>query len=112
MCDEMTLAANIIGTLKLTGMVSGGYLGYCYGNKLKKWCCDTFPTVNHYNNEYISKSLKKSQLSEETMFGLFGCFSGILIGFNIWPVSIPVTINKVVNDYPKEFTKIKKFIKD
>lgn len=112
MCEEMSLAMNIISGLKIAGMISGGYTGYQYGDDLKKWVCCSFPSIKRYHNEYVSVKFKKSQIRENTLFNLIGCFSGILGGFYIWPVSIPIMIYQMAEDYPDEIKKLKKFIKD
>ena len=112
MCEEMSLAVNILCGLKLVGMASGGYIGYRYGDRMKNWCCSTFPRVDYYSKEYIDPHFKKSQVSEETVFNLIGCLSGVLSGFYAWPVSIPVAIYRVVEDYPEEMKKIKELIKN
>lgn len=108
----MSLASNILCGLKLIGMASGGYIGYMYGDRVKKWCCDNSSTAKQYHETYISKHFKKSQIPEKTMFDLVGCLSGVLGGFYIWPVSIPVMIFRIAEDYPNEIKKFKKFIKD
>ena len=112
MCDEMSLASNIMCGLKIAGMISGGYIGYRYGDKMKNWCCDNIPTFKRYHSQYIPHHFKKSQISESTMFNLVGGFSGVLGGFYLWPVAIPVVMYHVAEDYPDEIKKIRKFIKD
>lgn len=111
MCEDMSIATNLICGLRLAGMISGSYLGYRYGDKIKTWCCG-FPSVGHYHKEYIYKHFKKSQIPENTMFNLIGCFSGILGGFYAWPLSIPMMFYQVAEDNPDEFKKLKNFFKE
>lgn len=108
----MSLAVNILNVLKITGMISGGYIGYRYGDKMKNWCCNNIPTIRHYHSRYIPQHFKKSQISELTMFNLIGGFSGVLVGFYLWPIAVPVTLYNLAEDYPDEIKKIKKYIKD
>lgn len=108
MCDnDMSIASNVICGLRLIGMVSGGYIGYRYGDRAKKYCCDKFPVIKRYHTDYVSSHFKKSQLSENTMFNMIGSFTGILGGFYAWPVAIPVMIYRTAEDYPQEIKKIK-----
>lgn len=108
----MSIAENLICCLKIAGMVSGGYVGYCYGSKVKQWSCKRFPLLKKYNDTYIVDSFKDSQLSEDTTFNMIGSLTGVLGGFYAWPVAIPMMVYRVSEDYPEEIEKIKKFIKD
>jgi hypothetical protein len=108
----MSLASNIICGLKLSGLISGGYIGYRYGDKMKNLLCNNISTIKYYHSYYISSHFKRSQISESTMFNLIGGFSGVLIGYHIFPISIPLFLYICAEDYPEEFKKIKKFIKD
>jgi hypothetical protein len=108
----MSLASNILCGFKIIGMTSGGYIGYKYGNEFKKWCYKNSTFINRYYNLYLSGKFRGSQIPESMLFNLIGCLSGVLIGFYIWPVSIPVSISSIADDYPEEFKKIRKFIRD
>lgn len=106
------VATTILTGLKLTGMISGSYVGYRYGDCIKKWCCERSQRINDYHKEYVYYRFKKSQIRENTIFNMIGCFTGILGGYYIWPIFIPIMIYQIAEDYPDEFKKIKKFIKD
>lgn len=112
MYEEMSFASNIMCMLRIAGMISGGYIGYRYGDQMKNWCCNNIPTFKHYHNQYIPHHFKKSQISEPTMFNLVGGFSGILGGYYGWPIAVPILIYHIAEDYPDEIKKIKKFIKN
>lgn len=106
----MSYATSIISGLELIGMVSGGYIGFKYGNFLKEECCKKFPTIDYYRKEYISPRFKNSKISENTMFNMFGTFLGIFGGYKLWFFSIPIMGGKTINDNPEEYDKIKKFL--
>jgi hypothetical protein len=108
MCEEMSIALNILHGLKLTGLVSVGYIGYRYGDVAKKWCCKNIPKFGSFHKDHIETIFTTSQTTEKTTFNLVGLFSGILTGFYIWPIAIPSMVYQISEDYPEEIKKIKK----
>ena len=105
----MSLSLNIIYGLELAGIVSGCYVGYKYGDVLKKTVCHKYPFVEKYRRDYLEDKFKHSQISEKNMFDMIGAFSGILLGYRGWFITIPILVYKASEDYPDEVVKIKKF---
>lgn len=106
----MSLSISIISGLELFGMVSGGYIGYKYGNQMKDMCCKKYPVVDKFRKDYIVNRFKTSQISETTMFNMIGSLVGVFGGYRIWFVTIPVIVYQLTEDYPEEYKKIKKFV--
>jgi hypothetical protein len=111
MCENISLATKIIYNLQLIGLISGGYIGYRYGYKIKNLCCDTFSTFKFYYDKYIVNKFESSQISENTTFNLIGCCFGLLGGFYAYPFIIPITIFQLAEDYPTTFNNLKDYIK-
>lgn len=103
-------ASTIIGALQLTGMASAGFLGSKYGNKMKLACFNTFPSIKSSYESRMPK-FKNKHLSEENMFNMIGCLGGIAVGYYVWPVTIPVTIVYLSQEYSQEIDRAKKYFK-
>ena len=108
----MAIANNIINYLRLSGIVSGGYMGFVYGNRVKDWVCDNSQTMKYYHNQYVLNQFNKSHMSEETLFNLIGCFSGIICGHKFWPIVVPIALYRLSDEYPDEIENIKRLIRD
>lgn len=106
----MSYATSIISGLELIGMISGSYIGYRYGNIIKESCCKKYPVIEKYRKEYLSEKFKKSQISETTMFNMVGSLIGVLSGYKVWFITIPILACQITEDYPDEYKKFKKFI--
>lgn len=101
----------IISGLELVGMVSGGYIGYRYGNRSKDYVCKKYPVAERYRKEYISDKFKKSQISEPTMFNMVGSLMGMLGGAKAWFFVIPALTYQIAEDYPDKYKEVKKWFK-
>lgn len=106
----MSYAIGIISGLEIIGMISGAYVGYKYGNKVKDSCCKNYPVVERYRKDYIVDKFKKSQISEETMFNMIGSLVCVFGGYKAWFIAIPVLTYQVIEEYPEEYKKFKNFI--
>lgn len=105
----MSISTGIISSLELLGMVSGGYIGYKYGNQIKDSICKKYPVAEKFRKDYIVNRFKNSQISETTMFNMVGSFIGIFGGYRVWFVTIPLLAYQLSEDFPEEYKKIKKF---
>lgn len=96
------LADTIISFLKLSGLASGGYLGFRYGNDLRRW------GYSKLTPQYRFIFPSSKNVSETEFTSLIGMFSGVLIGYYLWMLTIPGGIYVMDSDHPQILKEIKK----
>lgn len=84
----VSLPEQIINGLRLTGMISGSYLGFKYGNNIKDYCISNYPSCKNIHDKFIKNNLKKGKINEYKMFSILGSMYGIIGGYYMWPITI------------------------
>jgi len=105
------LNMGIIAGLEIAGMVSGGYIGYRYGDRMKTYCCNKAPLIEKFRKDYVNDRFKNSQVSESGMFNMVGSLTGVYLGSKFWFISIPIIAYHVAEEYPEEYKKLKNYRK-
>lgn len=91
------MSDKIISTFKLLGTIGGGYLGYKYGISLKDKIKKSYPSIS---DSYIEPFLKGSVINEDKAFSISGGLFGIMVGSQLWFITIPSSLVVLTNDYP------------
>ena len=96
----------ILSSLQTIGLLSGGFIGYKNGFIYKKnLCINSF--IKKYDDLYIKQNFNKNTISENTFYNCIGLFSGIVVGYYIYPIIIPTMIFQLYQLYPDEINKLK-----
>lgn len=86
----------ILSSLKTIGLFSGGFIGYKYGFIYKTSICST-DLFKKYDDLYINPNFNDTTMPEMTFYNCIGLFSGIIIGYYIYPIVIPSMIYQLYN---------------
>ncbi len=95
------VAKNLINLFEISGLLSGCYLGYNYGNNLKSKLLNYSPTsLNYYNNNIKNKFGK---FPEPVFWNLVGGLGGMCVSWylNGWILFIPIISVDLYNKYKK-----------
>jgi hypothetical protein len=95
------VAKNLISGFEICGLVSGGYIGYSYGNIIKCSVLKYSPTLNNfYNNNVVNKFGK---FPEPMFWNLVGGLGGMCTSWylNGWILFIPIISVDLYNKYKK-----------
>ena len=98
--------AFILSSLQTIGLLSGAYVGYKHGFTYKtNICANVF--LKKYDDLYINPNFNDKTMSEQTFYDCIGLFSGIVVGYYIYPIVIPTMIFQLYQVYPDEINKLK-----
>ena len=98
----------ILVSLKTIGLFSGAYVGYNYGFICKTNVYKSNVFFKKYDDLYINNKFNKNTISEKTFYNCIGLFTGIFLGYHVYPIIIPTMIYQVYNTYPNEINQFKK----
>jgi hypothetical protein len=97
----------IISSLKTLGILSGAFIGYKYGFVYKTHLCSN-PFFKNYDDLYINTHFTDDTLPESIFYNSIGLFTGIMVGYYIYPIVIPTMIYQLHNiDDIKNFIKLR-----
>ena len=94
----------IISSLKMIGLCSGGYIGYMQGFIYKNKLCSN-AIIKKYDDWFINSYFNENTMSENVFYNYIGLFSGVCIGYYIYPIIIPTMLFHLYN-----IDEIKKYI--
>jgi len=86
----------IISSLKTIGLFSGAFVGYKYGFIYKTHLC-TNSLFKNYDDLYLNPNFTAETLPEDIFYNCIGLFSGLLIGYYMYPVMIPTMMYQLYN---------------
>ena len=98
--------AFIISSLQTIGLLSGAFIGYKNGFIYKNKLCSNI-VIKKYEELYIKPNFNDKSISENVFYNSVGLFSGIVVGYYIYPIIIPTMIYQLYQIYPDEINKLK-----
>lgn len=97
----------ILSSLQTIGLLSGAFIGYSHGFIYKTNLC-TNVFIKKYDDLYINVNFNENTMSEKSFYDCVGLFSGLIIGYYVYPVMIPSMIFQIYKSYPDEINQIKR----
>lgn len=99
---------NVVSLLEFSGIVCGGYIGYRYGNEIKKSILNQSEWTRNKYESHIKPTIDKNKLLKEDE--LYNVIASLGLGsiayyYKAWWLLIPCFIVQIGNDYPKKFSR-------
>ena len=86
----------ILSSFKTIGLFSGAFIGYNYGFIYKTNVCSN-DFLKKYDDLYINPNFNETTMPETTFYNCIGLFTGMIIGYYIYPIVIPTMIYQLHN---------------
>lgn len=95
----------ILSSLQTIGLVAGAFIGYNHGFIYKTNLCNNV-LLKKYDDLYMNPNFNESTMSEKAFYNCIGLFSGLIVGYYVYPIMIPSMIYKIYEIYPDEINQL------
>lgn len=91
----MSFVNSIINSIQVSSLAGGGYLGYKTGYPI--WKNYIAPRLTTYYNVQWLETI--TRISEKSFFSIMGSACGVYLGYQFWPIVLPISAIVVYNDF-------------